>query len=349
MHPLLTRQIKKYLPEDTTEHSDLEVFFGAIDRSYSDFEEKVKMIQHATTLSSQELFEANRMLRKKTKEQDKVLASLKNALASMKSQNEKSKETLVVKDSKVMAENIEQQANKIVKINKEKDKLLKNLASQNESLNNYAHMVSHDLRSPIRNMHSLMSWVLEEDGRQLAPSSKSNIELIFQSLEKMDRLIDGILIHATIDNKEERKEQIDMGQLLKSLIEQQLLADNITIKVQDKMPVLEINRYRMEQLFLNLLSNSIRAVSAKEKGIVEVDFLEMKDGLRFSVRDNGVGIPEHHQKTIFDMFKKIDNDSRTTGIGLALVKKIINFYGGDIWISSKENKGTTIFFTLNNY
>lgn len=347
MHRLLQRQIKKYLPEVLKDHTGLQALFEAIGSSYDDFEQKVKMIQHATTLSAKELFEANKELRQRADEQERVLNSLKKAFASLKARNKKLNGKSVSDNSRELAISIEEQARRIGKMNEEKDKLLKSLARQNESLNNYAHMVSHDLKSPIRNVHSLVSWVIAEEGERLESSSKENVGLIFQNLEKMDKLIDGILIHATIDNKEEKKEEIDLTRLVEKLIEEQLLPKNIEVKVKAKLPVFEVNRYRMQQLFSNLLTNAIKAVKDNKRGLIEIDFVEQEQEYRFSVSDNGIGIPEHHQVSIFDMFKKLDNDSTATGIGLALVKKIINFYHGDIWISSKETKGTTVFFTIN--
>lgn len=233
------------------------------------------------------------------------------------------------------------------RITSEKNRLLKNLEQRNEALNNYAHMVSHDLKSPIRNVYSLVSWVFEDSDAKFKQDCQENIELIYKNLDKMDKLIDGILKHTTIDNLEDSNEEVDLNSLVKAIIFKYYLTNNVKVKVRNKLPTVVSNKYRMEQLFDNLLSNAIKAVEASTMGMVEIDFKEKTESLLFSVSDNGIGIPKHQQETIFDMFKKLTDDASATGIGLALVKKIINYYKGDIWISSEENKGTSVFFTLN--
>lgn len=233
------------------------------------------------------------------------------------------------------------------RITSEKNRLLKNLEQRNEALNNYAHMVSHDLKSPIRNVYSLVSWVFEDSDAKFKQDCQENIELIYKNLDRMDKLIDGILKHTTIDNLEDSNEEVDLNSLVKAIIFKYYLTNNVKVKVRNKLPTVVSNKYRMEQLFDNLLSNAIKAVEASTMGMVEIDFKEKTESLLFSVSDNGIGIPKHQQETIFDMFKKLTDDASATGIGLALVKKIINYYKGDIWISSEENKGTSVFFTLN--
>ncbi|MEM9867935.1 MAG: histidine kinase, partial [Bacteroidota bacterium] len=140
MHSLLKRQIRKYLPEDFRDDAALDALFHAISDSYSNFDEKITMIQRATSLSSQELFEANQRLNKEAESQRKVLKSLSKAVADVQHQNGNA--ATMSLDPQKLVEDIEQQAHKLVTITAEKDVLLQNLEQQNESLNNYAHMVS---------------------------------------------------------------------------------------------------------------------------------------------------------------------------------------------------------------
>ena len=329
------------------DNPELDVLWEAIGNSYENLEEKVKMIQHATNLSSKELYEANKKLNKETVEQRAILEALSNALYVFNATNgERSTEESPVKREELI-DGIKRQTKKIIQITSEKDKLLKSLEQQNESLNNYAHMVSHDLKSPIRNVHSLVSWVYEDSNEDFKENSKENIDLIFQYLGKMDKLIDGILKHASVDTVDTKKEELDMNLVVKGIVNGMFIPKNVKVKIRSELPTLAINRYKINQLFDNLISNAVRAVENCSMGIVEIDFKEKNNTLLFSVSDNGIGIPKEHQIDIFDMFKKLTNDSSATGIGLALVKKIINHYQGDIWISSQVNKGTTVFFTIN--
>ncbi|WP_298793904.1 ATP-binding protein [uncultured Allomuricauda sp.] len=348
MHSLLKRQIKKFFPKELIERSELEVFFDSVSKSYSDFDEKLKMIQRATSLSSEELYNANLRLNKEAENQRKVLESLSRAVASMQDKTSDRINGSLDFNPQKLVEDIEKQAHKLVEITAEKNMLLKNLEQQNESLNNYAHMVSHDLKSPIRNVHSLVSWVFEDGQEVFKEQSKENVQLIFQNLAKMDSLIDGILRHSTIDSIQENASTVDLNQLIAEIERTIYVPENVTIKKSKHLPKLLTGKYRIEQLFKNLITNAITATEDKTEGSIMIDVKEEYDGWLFSVTDNGKGIPKHLQTGIFGMFKKLENNSGATGIGLALVKKIINYYKGDIWLSSEEGMGTTFFFTIKN-
>lgn len=347
MHSLLARQIRKFLPEELKGHPDIDVFLESINNSYIDFDEKLKMIESSISLSSDELYEANKRLNKESESQKNILRTLSKTVSSIENTLQKE----VLKESQEfdplkLVEDIENQTNKIIEITAEKDVLLKNLELQNESLNNYAHMVSHDLKSPIRNVYSLVSWVFEDSDADFSSNSKSNVDLIFQNLAKMDSLIDGILKHSTIDSIKETLGNVDLNFLINEIKQTIFIPENIELVVPSKLPILYAGSYRLEQLFKNLLLNAISATEKNKKGKIIVDVRKETDHYVFSIQDNGCGIPEHLQTGIFDMFKKLENDSNTTGIGLALVKKIINYYEGDIWLLSEEGIGTTFFFTL---
>ena len=350
MHTLLKRQLKKFLPKELAEHPEMETFLDSVDKSYSDFDQKLKMIQRATSLSSEELYLANQRLNKEAESQRKVLESLRKAVVSMQDKTNDRINGSLDFNPQQLVEDIEKQALKLVQMTAEKDMLLKNLEQQNESLNNYAHMVSHDLKSPIRNVHSLVSWVFEDGQDAFKEQSRQNVQLIFQNLAKMDSLIDGILRHSTIDSIQESAGVIDLRLLIDEIERTIYVPENISIKKSKNLPQLYTGKYRLEQLFKNLMTNAITAAEHNPQGNIMIDVKEEEDGWMFSVSDNGKGIPKHLQDGIFGMFKKLENNSSATGIGLALVKKIINYYKGDIWLSSEEGKGTTFFFTIkNNY
>lgn len=345
MHSLLKRQIKKFLPEEFKAHPDLELFIESVDQSYDVYDDKLAMIQRATSLSSKELYEANKRLNKETESQRKVLEALSKAVAMMESK------TIPVNgelgfDPQRLVENIENQTNKIVEITAEKNNLLRSLEQQNESLNSYAHMVSHDLKSPIRNIHSLVSWVVEDNGDDLKNGCNGSFDLIFQNLSKMDSLIDGILQHATIDSVEEKIKDVDLNKLVREIERTIYVPDSVKIKIKGKLPVLYTGKYRIEQLFKNILTNAVSATEHRATGLITIEAREQEDAWLFCIGDNGKGIPKHLQTGIFDMFKKLENDANATGIGLALVKKIVNYYKGDIWLSSEEGVGTTFYFTI---
>ncbi|NJB36309.1 sensor histidine kinase [Croceivirga sp. JEA036] len=345
MHSLLKRQIRKFLPEQFKDAKELEAFLAAIASSYEDYDDKLAMIQRATALSSKELYVANQRLNKETDRQQSILDALSKVIKEM-DQNTIQLLDEDVFDPQKLAENIEKQTKRIIEISGEKAILLENLERKNESLNNYAHMVSHDLKSPIRNVHSLVGWIYDDASQETKASFGPSFDLIFQNLTKMDGLIDGILKHATIDSSEEHVRDINLNKLLFEIKQTIYVPDNVTITIAPDLPVLKADTYRLEQLFKNLFTNAIAALEGEVNGLIAVSAEELPAHYKFTVSDNGKGIPEHLQEGIFTMFKKLENDATATGIGLALVKKIINYYKGEIWLSSNEGEGTQFYFTL---
>lgn len=346
MHSLLKRQIRKYLPEDFGEHEALNDFFNAIEKSYQNFDDKVTMIQRATAISSKELFEANRELEAEAQRQKKIIDSLEKALSSLNVNLNAQKGINHSLDVEQLAKRISEQAEQLSQLTTEQGKLMKELEAQNESLNNYAHVVSHDLKSPIRNISTLMTWILEEEQEKFSEESKANGEMIGQNLEKMDHLIDGILKHATVSSLEEEQTKIPISDLLHEIENTIFIPENVRLEYSDELPTIIGQKYSVEQLFTNLITNAITATEHLEKGVIKIGHKENPYFHRFYISDNGKGIPERHQTKIFNMFSKLSNDNNATGIGLSLVKKIINLYDGDISLESQVDKGTTFYFTL---
>ncbi|WP_435315007.1 sensor histidine kinase [Cellulophaga fucicola] len=350
MHSLLKRQIRKNLPEKFKNDADLAMLFSAVEKSYEDYDDKIAMIQRATTISAQELKAANLELASEAKEQNKTLEALEKAINSLNI-NLGNTEDVVntgsnIVSAQMLAKHISKQAEHIAMVTVEKDKLVKDLEEQNKSLNNYAHVVSHDLKSPMRNINTLMNWIVEEEKHKFAEDSLNNCSLISQNLIKMDNLISGILKHATIGANEETKSNVDLAQLIKDIETTIYVPESVTITIEDKLPTIHIDKYRLDQLFMNLLTNAVKATEHLDKGVISISYKEDDKFWRFAVKDNGKGIPAKYQGKIFEMFKKLDNDVESNGIGLALVEKIVNFYEGEICLESKENEGTTFYFTI---
>lgn len=232
---------------------------------------------------------------------------------------------------------------KILEIQKEA--LLQSLEKQNESLNEYAQIVSHDLKSPLRSIHTLITWIKEEEKNSLKDKTNQYIALIEGKVEKMDYLIDGILTYSKIDSFEQTDELIDLNEIINNIIHIIHLPKKIGITIAHKLPTLKANRFRMQQLFQNLISNAV-IHNDKPDGKVIVDFEEEEDHYIFSVEDNGPGISEKYQSKIFHLFESFSSHNESTGIGLSIVKKIVEKYNGKIWIESQEGIGTTFFIKL---
>lgn len=231
------------------------------------------------------------------------------------------------------------------KLELQKELLLKKLEIQNERLNEYAHMVSHDLKSPLRSIHSLIAWIKEDNKTLFNEKTAQYFELIEDKVEKMDNLIQGILTYSKVDSSKESAEKIDLNELVQNCIKIIHIPENISVTIKNVLPIFETDRFRMQQLFQNLISNAVNSIEKKE-GFVEIAHEENGNDYIFSIKDNGQGIDKKYQTKIFELFQSFSEESKATGIGLSIVKRIVDHYNGSIWLESKVSIGTTFFINL---
>ena len=231
------------------------------------------------------------------------------------------------------------------KLEEEQVKLLKSLENQNEQLNDYAHIVSHDLKSPLRNISALLSWTREDFLDKLGTESLTNIDLMQNKVEKMDHLIESILKYSSIDNTSAKEEFVNTQEVVTEIISMIYIPEHIEVNIKNLLPVIKADATRIQQLFQNLISNAVNYID-KEKGLVEIDVQEKDHKYVFSISDNGCGIPEEHHEKIFKIFSSASNTKKSTGIGLSIVRKILDLYDGKIWLESEEGTGTTFYFSF---
>lgn len=347
MNSLLKRQIRKYLSEDLKSSKCMSKFLDAIDRSYTNFDEQYVMQQRAMSISSEELFVANKQLQQETEAQTDVIDKLKHVIETLKFYKLPEKEKLehADLDGLKLVEFIDNQTKEIVEINKQREKLLSELAHQNQELSDYAHMVSHDLKSPLRSIDTLTSWLKEDYKDKLGDNGSESINLIRNNVEKMDALINGILDYSTISKNQTEFYDVDTNKLVEDIIGVMIIPQHILIKKQSNLPVVNGDKHRLQQLFQNLIDNAVK-YNDKEKGVIEIGFTDDNDYWKFHLKDNGKGIEEAYFIKIFKTFQKLENTPESSGIGLSIVKKIVELYGGKIWVESKINKGSTFYFTI---
>ncbi|KAB1156811.1 PAS domain S-box protein [Flavobacterium luteum] len=228
----------------------------------------------------------------------------------------------------------------------QKEQLLKRLENQNIHLNEYAHVVSHDLKSPLRSIHSLVQWIKEDNDTVFNEKTTNYFSLIQDKVEKMDLLIQGILNYSSLENNKFAKELVDLNIIIKNILDVIEIPSHIDICVKNKLPIITHDRYKMMQLFQNLIENAI-FYNDKPKGIITISYTEDNEKYTFSVKDNGPGIAKENQERIFQIFQSLETNKKNNGIGLSIVKTIIEKANGKVWVESIENKGATFFFTVN--
>lgn len=235
---------------------------------------------------------------------------------------------------------------KKIEAEKEQSKLLAALEKSNEELNNFAHVVSHDLKSPLRSMNALIHWIKDDPDNSFNEETLTNFELLLKKVDKMDHLINGILKYSSIDKVDQQKQEVNLNLIVKDIIDVIHIPNHVSVTILNELPVVMGDKFKLHQLFQNLLSNAVKYIDKKE-GLVEVDVIEKQSVYQFSIKDNGKGIAKEYHDKIFKVFETLEAKAQdSTGIGLSIVKKIIQNNDGDIWLQSKEGEGTTFYFTL---
>lgn len=229
-------------------------------------------------------------------------------------------------------------------VEKQRNKLLKELETSNLELQEYAHVVSHDLKSPLRNIATLVAWIREDYEHVFDDSGLENLELIDSTLEKMENLISDVLCYSSTANNLP-VEPVDINQILNDTIKSIHVPDNVSIKIINKFPVIYGHAIRFKQVFQNLIENAM-FYNGKEHCFIELDVIENDDEFVFLIKDNGMGIDSRFFDKIFEVFQSLTPTETSTGIGLSLVKKIIQQYGGTVSLESELTIGTTFYLQL---
>ncbi len=227
------------------------------------------------------------------------------------------------------------------------EQLLRQVADINEELSHFAYVVSHDLKAPLRGIKLLTEWLCTDYRDRLGEEARKNLDLLQGRVQRMHSLIDGILQYSRIGRTKDDVTKVDLGTLLPGIIDLIAPPEHITIRIDGRMPVIEGEKTRITQVFQNLLSNAVKYMD-KPRGEVVVACAEDADAWTFSVSDNGPGIAEKYFDRIFKIFQTLAprDQFESTGVGLALVKKIVEYYGGRIWVVSEVGQGSTFFFTV---
>jgi signal transduction histidine kinase len=225
------------------------------------------------------------------------------------------------------------------------EKKAKDLEEKNLDLEEFAFVVSHDLKTPLSNILALSCWLKEGVENNDANAIKINAELLEKQVAQMDLIIQGVLNYSLQNDVSSNDEQINLDILVNDLAILKT-KQNCIITIKSKLPIIEINRTQILQVFQNLIQNGIK-YNNKELCKIEIDYRLEHNLHTFSVKDNGIGIEKKYHEKIFQLFQRLEvNRMENAGIGLSLVKKIINRNNGKIYLESEVNVGSTFYFTL---
>jgi PAS domain S-box-containing protein len=224
----------------------------------------------------------------------------------------------------------------------------KALADRNRELDQFAYVTSHDLKAPLRGIANLSQWIEEDLGDLATGDIRQQLDLMRGRVQRMEALIEGILQFSRIGRVRETVEEVDVGALLAETVDLLAPPPGFIVDIGPGMPTLVAERTRLQQVFQNLISNALKHHD-RPAGRIEVRVHEAEDPrlYAFTVRDDGPGIAPQYHERIFGIFQTLRPRDQVegSGLGLALVKKIVEHHGGRIWLESAEGCGTTFHFT----
>ena len=219
------------------------------------------------------------------------------------------------------------------------------LTKKNKELDQFAYVVSHDLKAPLRGIDNIINWVEEDYASELSESLKKNLDMIKGRARRLENMINGLLEYARIGKLKRNTEQVDIREMLLELKEL-LVPEHFSFIIRGDMPVLTTEKLEIEQVFSNLISNAVK-YNPKPKGLISIEARLLGPVYEFTVSDDGIGIHQDYFDKIFMIFQTLqERDAfESTGVGLAIVKKIIDEKKGSIVVESTEGKGTSFRFT----
>lgn len=220
------------------------------------------------------------------------------------------------------------------------------LQRKNEELDQFAHIVSHDLKAPLRGIDNVITWIEEDHSHQLPPKISEYIQLIKGRLLRAENMIRGILLYARVGKETPEREYIHLNLLLQDTVENIVIPPGVRIEIQKDLPEIYSERIPLQQVLSNLISNAAK-YHDKPDGYIKVYVQNNTDYYEFFVEDNGPGISKTYHEKIFAIFQTLEaRDSfESTGVGLAIVKKILDDRKLKITVNSELGKGTIFSFT----
>ncbi|ANE52378.1 sensor histidine kinase [Flavisolibacter tropicus] len=220
------------------------------------------------------------------------------------------------------------------------------LKQKNNELDQFAHIVSHDLKAPLRGIDNVISWIDEDHSEELPPKVKDYLQLIKGRVTRSENLIQGILSYARVDKETATMEEVDISKMIEEIKGNMEVKPGVEVVTQGSLPVLRTEAVPLMQVFSNLISNAIKYHN-QATGQVKIYCQDEGARFRFFVEDDGPGIAQNHFNKIFVIFQTLhERDSfESTGVGLAIVKKILDARKETIQVSSELGKGSVFSFT----
>ena len=219
------------------------------------------------------------------------------------------------------------------------------LVRNNRRLGEFARVVSHDLKAPLRNVATIASWLQEDYHASLDDQGREHLDLLTERVRRMEQMIEGILDYSRSGAHDTPLVEQDPIEVIAEVTRALEIPDRVSIEVQTDMPRVRYREVQLQQVFQNLIGNAVKAIEGP--GAVRVSWRDREDHWEFAIEDTGRGIPTHALERIFEVFQRVEADmSPGTGIGLAIVKRIVEEHGGAVRAESHPGSGSAFRFTV---
>jgi signal transduction histidine kinase len=233
----------------------------------------------------------------------------------------------------------------------EREALIRQLKSKNQELDRFAIRVSHDLKTPLITLAGFLGFLEKDIKEGNAERAEKDFAQISGAAKKMGTFVDELLDLSRVGRITNPPTDVAFDEIVQDALKAAdgiLKAKQVQVKIDAIFPFVHVDRMRIVQVMQNLIANAVKFMGEKSNPTIRIGFVEIDGEHIFFVSDNGIGIaPEYHEK-IFELFTKLDPEAEGTGLGLGIVKKIIEVHGGKIWVESEPGKGSTFKFTLYN-
>jgi light-regulated signal transduction histidine kinase (bacteriophytochrome) len=224
------------------------------------------------------------------------------------------------------------------------------LEAANKELEAFSYSVSHDLRAPLRAVDGFSQAVIEDFGPQLPEAGRRYLRMIRGSAKRMGDLIDDLLTFSRLSRQPLNKELVNTGELVGNVLEEmsgEREGRQVDVRIED-LPVCHADPALLKQVWINVLSNALKFTRKREAAVVEIGSVLEQDETVFVVRDNGTGFDMRYSDKLFGVFQRLHraDEFDGTGVGLAIVQRVIHRHGGRVWADAAVDHGATFYFTL---
>jgi signal transduction histidine kinase len=235
-------------------------------------------------------------------------------------------------------------------LEQEREALMVDLEERNEELERYAYTISHDLKSPLYTIQGFTGFLERDIGKGNPESMLNDLAKIREAVLTMANLLDDILKLSRLDTVTDEVKPVSLDEVIEqaqSMLSIEIEESGVEIRLETDQPIVAAQPQRLTEVFQNLISNAVKFMGDQQQPVIEIGARSEGDWVHCHVRDNGSGIAPEYQDRVFNLFERLESGIQGTGVGLAIVKRVIERHGGRVWIvSDGEGQGCSFEFTL---